>query len=164
MHGIRPAWSVRDRAKRRAHYDRHECLYAGSASDNAAWGTHTGGDLSTGWTIHVVPDGLVDDFIGDLNAHGVTVGTGVDPVIKIHKAYLFDPTTGRVTVPLGLGGARKLARRINDAGVIVGASREIKGSPPSGPLGTPVLEDRRSSDHGRAEERGARRDEGQRFH
>lgn len=109
-------------------------LYGGDAQDaggvgHAVYWTHAGSDLSTGWSIHLIPnDPVVNDFIGDINAHGQMVGTGGnDPVTGVSEGYVFDVTTGTVTLLPGLGGNNEYDRRINDAGVVADTAADPKG-------------------------------------
>ena len=107
-------------------------LYGGDAPDtdghwHAVYWTHTGNDLSSGWTIHRVPSPITDDFIGDINSHGVMVGTGSDPVTGNGVGYVFDSNTGTVTMLPGLGGGFDYDRRLNDAGVVAGTSVDTRG-------------------------------------
>jgi len=107
-------------------------LYGGSAGDaddngRAVYWTHSGAGLASGWTIHLVPSGLVNDFIGDINVHGVMVGTGDDPSSGATRAYVYDSTTGTLTWLPGLGGGFDEGRRLNDGGVVAGLSANVKG-------------------------------------
>ena len=109
-------------------------LYGGDAQDadgvgHAVYWTHDGTDLSTGWSIHLIPkDPVVNDFIGDINTHGVMVGTGgTDAVTGISEGYVFDVNTGALTLLPGLGGNNEYDRRINDAGVVADTAGDAKG-------------------------------------
>jgi len=109
-------------------------LYGGDAQDAAGVGhavywTHSGSDLSTGWSINVIPnDPVVNDFIGDINAHGQMVGTGGnDPVTGASEGYVFDVNSGTLTLLPGLGGNNEYDRRINDAGVVADTAADTKG-------------------------------------
>jgi hypothetical protein len=108
-------------------------IYGGEAIDaygvdRAAYWTHAGSDLSTGWTIQLVPDDpLVDDFIGAINTHGQMVVTGSDPATGAGVGYVFDLNTQAITMLPGLGGGFDYDRRINDAGVVAGSSLDTHG-------------------------------------
>jgi hypothetical protein len=107
-------------------------LYAGQAGDaggnlRAVYWTHSGPDLASGWAIHLVPSGLVHDFIGDVNAHGLMVGAGEDPVTGVGRTYVFDATTGTLTWLPDLGGGFSEARRLNSSGEAAGFSVDTHG-------------------------------------
>jgi hypothetical protein len=94
---------------------------------HAVYWTHSGSNLSGGWSIHLVPSPITDDFIGDINTYGQMVGTGSDPTTGAGVGYVYDRTSGSVTLLPGLGGGNDYDRRINDAGVVAGTSADTKG-------------------------------------
>jgi hypothetical protein len=94
---------------------------------HAVYWTHSGSDLSTGWSIHLVPSPITDDFVGDINIHGLMVATGTDPVTGAGVGYVYDITSGKVTLLPGLGGGNDYDVRINDAGAVAGTSADTKG-------------------------------------
>ena len=110
-------------------------VYGGDAQDadgvgHAVYWTHSGSDLATGWTIHLIPgDPVVNDFIGDINAHGLLLGTGgSDAATGASEDYVFDLSSGTVTTLPGLGGGDEYDRRLNDAGVVAGTSLDTHGA------------------------------------
>lgn len=105
-------------------------LYVGgvldaSGSGHAAYWTHAGSDLSTGWTVHVpsLPFGNTE-FL-DVNQSGVLSGFSWDT----GDGFVFDSRTQSLTVlPSYPGGFGQWARRINASGVVSGGAFDSTGT------------------------------------
>jgi hypothetical protein len=105
-------------------------LYVGGATDasggrHPAWWTHTGADLSTGWTLHV-PDIPVSGEFLDVNASGVM--SGYSPPLRV--GFVYDSNTGDFTrLPDFGSGYDSWARRINASGVVSGNALDADDTP-----------------------------------
>jgi hypothetical protein len=107
-------------------------IYVGAAAvasgaGHAAWWTHTGSDLSTGWQVHPVdiPGSDRSEFL-DVNASGVMSGFTYD----LGQGFVYDSTTGALTwLPDLAGGYQSWARRINASGVVTGNALDAEGDP-----------------------------------
>jgi hypothetical protein len=96
-------------------------MYIGGVRDgsgaHAAWWTHAGSDLSTGWSLHV-PDipGIRTEFL-DVNASGVMTGASYDD----GYGFVYDSHSGELHwLPDFAGGYGDYPRRINASGIISG--------------------------------------------
>jgi hypothetical protein len=105
-------------------------MYVGALWDasgrHAAWWTHAGSDLSTGWTVHVpnIP-GDPAAFL-DVNPSGVMSGYSR----ALAKGFVYDSNTGDLTwLPDFASGYDSWARRINASGVVAGNALDDAGDP-----------------------------------
>ena len=105
-------------------------MYVGGLWDasgrHAAWWTHTGSDLSTGWTVHVanIPGDPVA-FL-DVNPSGIMSGYSR----SLAKGFVYDSNTGDLTwLPDFASGYDSWARRINASGVVSGSAVDDAGDP-----------------------------------
>lgn len=107
-------------------------LYVGGAggadgTPHAVWWTHTGTDLSTGWTIHQVPGIPAGDNteVLDANASGVMAVSDADS----GQSWVYDSGTGALTpLPALPGGTASEARRINASGEVSGWAQARDGN------------------------------------
>jgi hypothetical protein len=104
-------------------------MYVGQVVDasgrHPAWWTHTGSDLSTGWTLHV-PDipAAPAEFL-DVNASGVMSGYSR----RLGKGFVYDPYSGDFSwLPDFASGHDSWARRINASGVVAGSAVDDAGN------------------------------------
>src|SRR5262245_58883578 len=91
---------------------------------HAAWWTHTGSDMSTGWTVHVpdIPEANTE-FL-DVNPAGIMVGFSLDA-----GGFVYDSNTGAITsLPDFASGHAARGRRINASGVVAGAALDDSGT------------------------------------
>ena len=105
-------------------------LYIGQVIDasgrHAAWWTHAGPDLSTGWTVHVPDIPAVPAEFLDVNASGVMSGYSR----SLRKGFVYDSNTGDLTwLPDFASGYDSWARRINASGVVSGSAVDDAGNP-----------------------------------
>jgi hypothetical protein len=96
----------------------------GSGPGFAAWWTHAGSDLSTGWTLHAPNIPATGAEFLDVNASGVMSGFSV----ALEKGFVYDSNTGDFTwLPDFAAGYNSYARRINASGVVTGNAIDTAG-------------------------------------
>jgi hypothetical protein len=105
-------------------------MYVGQVRDasgrHAAWWTHTGLDLGTGWAVHVPDIPAVPAVFLDVNASGVMSGYSR----PMGKGFVYDSNTGDFTwLPDFGSGYDSWARRINASGVVSGSAVDDAGDP-----------------------------------
>jgi hypothetical protein len=106
-------------------------VYAGSVADASggprpAWWTHSGSDMSVGWTLHVpdIPGTTFAEFL-DVNPSGVMSGFAYDR----SQGFVYNSNTAELTWLPGFGsGLGSWARRINASGVIAGSAADDTGT------------------------------------
>jgi hypothetical protein len=104
-------------------------MYVGRVRDasdvgRAAWWTHTGPDLSAGWTLHVPDIPATDAEFLDVNAGGVMSGVTYDS----KQGFVYDSNTSTFTwLPDFASGHAAWARRINASGVVIGSAADAAG-------------------------------------
>ena len=104
-------------------------MYVGDVADTdgsfrATWWTHTGADLATGWTVHMVPGVPADSVVNDVNGYGVMVGAAFDS----SQSFIYDSRSGALTwLPELPGGSWTWGRRINASGEVSGGAGDKHG-------------------------------------
>lgn len=104
-------------------------LYVGGVLDadglgHAAFWTHAGTDLSSGWSLHVPDLPFTNTEFLDVNPSGVMSGFSYDS----GEGFVYDSRTASLTVlPAYPGGFGQWARRINAAGVVAGSAQDASG-------------------------------------
>jgi hypothetical protein len=96
----------------------------GSGPGHAAWWTHTGTDMSTGWTLHVPDIPAINAEFLDVNPSGVMSG-----FTRSEQGFVYDSNNGDLTwLPDFASGYNSYARRINASGVVTGNAIDADGS------------------------------------
>ena len=105
-------------------------LYVGEVLDaagvnNAAYWTHSGSSLTSGWNLTVPSLPLPNTEFLDVNSSGVMSGVSYDTGV----GFVFDSRTRALTVlPPLPGGSGAWARRINSYGVVSGQAWDAVGN------------------------------------
>lgn len=86
---------------------------------HAIWWTHSGTDLTTGWTIHTVPTPPDNTEASDVNRYGVMNGVDYDT----GQSWVYDSRSDAFTwLPELPGGSWTWGRRINASGEVSGGA------------------------------------------
>jgi hypothetical protein len=104
-------------------------MYVGGVLDasgvgHAAWWTHTGTDLGTGWALHVPDIPATNTEFLDVNAGGVMSGNSGDT----GQGFVYDSNTGALIWLPDFGGGALYPRRINASGVVSGSAADATGT------------------------------------
>jgi hypothetical protein len=92
---------------------------------HAAWWTHTGSDLGTGWALHVPNIPATNAEFLDVNAGGVMSGVSNDS----GHGFVYNSNSGEFTwLPDFASGYVSWTRRINASGVVTGSAVDESGT------------------------------------